>query len=99
MNSPETKNAVVIVDLDVIDPEKHKEYIELITPSVLERGGKYLVRGGSPETLDGHWQSTRIVIMQFPDREIAQAWLNDPELEKIHKYAKRQYNTLQHDLM
>lgn len=76
--------AAIVVDIEIHNLKEYKEYIELITPSVLERNGRYLVRGGSPETLDGDWQSSRIVIIEFPSKDIAIAWLNAPELKHIH---------------
>lgn len=82
--------AAVIVDIEVENITEYKEYIESVTPTVLERGGSYLVRGGNPETLDGDWISKRMVVMQFPSREIAKAWLNDESLADIHN--KRRSN-------
>ena len=78
--------AAVIVDIE-IDPSKidvYKKYIELITPHVHAAGGVYLVRGGAPETLDGDWVSSRIVVMEFPDRKTAINWLNDKNIQHIH---------------
>ncbi|WP_317930047.1 DUF1330 domain-containing protein [Halioxenophilus sp. WMMB6] len=76
--------AAVIVDIEVTNPTIYKEYIELITPSVFARGGRYLVRGGNPQTLDGNWQSSRMVVMEFPSREVAVGWLEDESLSDIH---------------
>jgi uncharacterized protein (DUF1330 family) len=76
--------AFIIADIEVTDVAKYKEYIELITPSVLALGGQYLVRGGSPQTLDGDWHSSRIVLIEFPSREIAIGWLNDESIKDIH---------------
>ena len=74
----------VLVDIEVTDSEKYREYISEITPSVKRYGGRYLVRGGSPETLDGDWRSTRMVVMEFGSRTEAKAWLNDKSLASIH---------------
>lgn len=77
-------SAFVIVDIRVKNPDEYRRYIERITPSVSRYGGRYLVRGGSPQTLDGDWASERIVIMEYPSRAQAQAWLEDPALKPIH---------------
>ena len=74
----------VIVDISVKNEPEYKKYIELITPSVAAYGGRYLVRGGNPEALDGEWQSSRIVVMEYPDRDTARAWLNDDKLKGVH---------------
>ncbi|WP_086933681.1 DUF1330 domain-containing protein [Agarilytica rhodophyticola] len=82
-------SAFVIVDIAIKNEVEYKKYIELITSSVAEYGGSYRVRGGSPETLDGSWTSERIVIMEYPNREIAKAWLNDEKLKAIHNMRRQ----------
>lgn len=78
-------SAYVIVDISVKNAEVYREYIEKITPSVAQFGGNYRVRGGQPETLDGDWHSSRIVVMEYPDRQTAIRWLQSPELQPIHQ--------------
>lgn len=77
-------SALVIVDIIIKNEAEYQVYIEKITPSVKQYGGQYRVRGGSPETLDGNWVSERIVVMEYPSREKAKAWLNDEQLKSIH---------------
>ncbi|MBX2859373.1 MAG: DUF1330 domain-containing protein [Cellvibrionaceae bacterium] len=74
----------VIVDISIKNPEEYKQYIAEITPSLQKYQGRYWVRGGDPETLEGAWQSSRIVIMEYPDRDTARAWLHAPDLKAIH---------------
>ena len=82
---------LVIVDIE-IDPSKieaYKEYIELITPYVFEYGGKYHVRGGNPQTLDGDWYSSRMVVMEYPSKDAAINWLTDEEIKSIHDMRRK----------
>jgi uncharacterized protein (DUF1330 family) len=51
----------VIVEIDVTDPEGYEEYRRLAAPTVEAYGGRYLVRGGRTETLEGDWQPTSYV--------------------------------------
>lgn len=76
--------AYVIVDIAIKNIDEYKKYINLITESVSTYGGSYKVRGGNPETLDGNWHSERIVIMEYPDKSTAKAWLADPALADFH---------------
>ena len=85
-------SAFVIVDISIKNLEEYKQYIEEITPSVAAYQGRYMVRGGSPETLDGEWQSSRIVIMEYPDRATAKAWLNAPDLQATHNKRRNNAN-------
>ena len=37
------------------------------TATVAQYGGRFLVRGGEQETLEGDWPGVRIVVMEFAD--------------------------------
>ena len=46
----------------------------MVPPSLPAYGGKFIVRGGRTETLEGEWQPQRMVVLEFPDVEKAKAW-------------------------
>lgn len=71
--------AFVILDVEVTDPENYEGYKQLAAPTVALYGGKYVVRGGNAENLEGDWQPKRIVVLQFENVERAKAWINSPE--------------------
>lgn len=71
--------AYVIVDINVTDPVRYEDYKSLAAPTVELYGGKYIARGGKTETLEGDWSPTRLVILQFDNREQAKSWLNSTE--------------------
>jgi uncharacterized protein (DUF1330 family) len=85
-------SAYVIVDVEVTDPVGYAEYKPLAAAAVQLYGGKYLARGGPNETLEGDWQSQRLVILEFESMAQAKAWLNSPEYAPAralrHKYAR-----------
>ncbi|MDF3014153.1 MAG: hypothetical protein K0Q78_2357 [Cellvibrio sp.] len=66
--------AYVIVDIDVHNPEKYKDYLAKITPTVFACNGRYLVRGAQAEVISGNWQPKRLVVMEFPDLATANHW-------------------------
>ncbi len=69
----------VIVDIDITDPVGYEDYKKL-TPATLEAyGGRFVVRGGEVETLEGSWPHGRIVVLEFPTVERAKEWWNSPE--------------------
>ena len=70
--------AYVIVDMDVTDPERYERYRALATPAVEAGGGRYIVRGGPAEVLEGDRVPKRIVIVEFPDMDSARAWYDSP---------------------
>ena len=65
--------------MEITDPHRFEEYKLLSPATVTAYGGKFLARGGEVNTLEGDWQPKRLVILEFPDRAQAQAWLNSPD--------------------
>lgn len=71
--------AYLIVQITVRDAAMYEQYRELAPPSITAYGGRYIVRGGTTETLEGTWRPTRLVILEFPSVERARAWWGSPE--------------------
>jgi uncharacterized protein (DUF1330 family) len=85
--------AYIIVEIDVTDPVGYEEYKQQAGATVEQYGGKYLVRGGATETLEGDWQPKRIVILEFDSTERARAWLNSEEYREPRKMRQRTAKT------
>jgi len=85
--------AYVIVDLEVTEPVEYEEYKKAAGATVEKYGGKYVVRGGSCETLEGDWNPKRIVILKFDDADSARAWLHSPEYAEPRKMRHRTAKT------
>ncbi|MCS7088118.1 MAG: DUF1330 domain-containing protein [Thermoflexales bacterium] len=66
--------AYVIADIEVLDPVEYEEYKRLATPTVAQFGGRYIVRGGTVEVIEGDWEPRRVVVIEFPTLEQARAW-------------------------
>ena len=71
--------AYVVVEIAIHDAETYERYKQLGPPSIAAYGGRYLVRGGAVEVLEGSWNPPRFVILEFPTTERARAWWNSPE--------------------
>ncbi|MFT0545465.1 DUF1330 domain-containing protein [Allopusillimonas ginsengisoli] len=71
--------AYAIFDVEVTDVERYEEYKKMVPSSIAAYGGKFVVRGGGPEVLEGQWAPRRIVMLEFPTVEIARQWLDSPE--------------------
>ena len=71
--------AYVIVDVKINDPKEYEEYKKLTPSSITAFGGKFIVRGGKTEDLEGNWQPERIVILEFPTIDRAKQWWNSVE--------------------
>lgn len=66
--------AYVIVEIDVTDPVGYEEYRRLGPPTVAAYGGKFVVRGGKVEVLEGSWMPKRLVMLEFESVERAKEW-------------------------
>lgn len=76
-------SAYLIVGLDVHDEETMEEYRELVSPNIAAYGGRYLVRGGAMEVLEGNWAPRRTVVLEFPDMAALKRWYDSPDYAPI----------------
>jgi uncharacterized protein (DUF1330 family) len=72
-------SAYVVVEVEVQDKERYETYKQLVPPSLAAYGGRFLVRGGEVENLEGEWSPKRFVVLEFPSVERAKAWWASPE--------------------
>jgi len=66
--------AYVVIDIEVRDPVAYERYKSLSTRAAEDFGGRFLVRGGANETLEGSWRPKRFVILEFPTAARAKEW-------------------------
>jgi uncharacterized protein (DUF1330 family) len=66
--------AYMIVDIEVRDPERYRTYKALAERTVTAYGGRYLVRGGAVEVLEGERRPGRLVVLEFPTVARAREW-------------------------
>ena len=67
--------AYVIGEIHVRDADAYARYAAGSGATVAAHGGRYLVRGGAPESLEGDWDAGRVVVLEFPDRAAARRWI------------------------
>ncbi len=71
----------LIADVDVTDGQGYQEYVKAVPASVEAFGGKYLVRAGPYDKLEGDWTPKRLVVIEFESAERAKEWYNSTEYE------------------
>ncbi len=71
--------AYVIAQIEITDPVGYEEYKKMAERTVAAYGGRYLVRGGAVETLDGEWDPKRLVMLEFESVERAKEWWSSQE--------------------
>jgi len=71
--------AYVIVDLTVTDLPTMEEYRKRVPATLAAYGGRFLVRGGAHQTVEGDWKPNRLVVLEFPSMEQAKRWYDSEE--------------------
>lgn len=69
-------SAYVIARVQVTDPDQYAKYRAVTPGAVAKFGGKFIVRGGEMETLEGPDEDRRVVIIEFESMEKARAFYN-----------------------
>ena len=76
-------SAYLIVDITVHDPERYQDYVRQVPVFINKHQGSYRVRGGEVEIKEGDWHPQRLIVLEFPDREHASAFLEDPGYQAV----------------
>ena len=71
--------AYLIVETDVHDPERYERYKAVAPAALAAYGGRYLVRGGELAVLEGDWEPSRLVVLEFPDLDAVKRFYDSPE--------------------
>jgi uncharacterized protein (DUF1330 family) len=71
--------AYVIAQIEVTDPETYREYVARVPATIEQYGGRFIVRAGRAEQLEGGTEPRRIVVVEFPTFEQAKAWYGSTE--------------------
>jgi len=78
--------AYIIAQINVANAEKYQEYAKRAAPAAAKYGGRYLVRGGAKQTLEGEIPFSRIVVAEFKDAESAKRFYNSPEYQEARSH-------------
>ena len=73
----------MIIEIEVKDPGTYAEYMEKVPATVIQYGGRYLVRGVAPISLAGGWNPERIITLEFPTAVQMQRWNASPEYPSV----------------
>jgi uncharacterized protein (DUF1330 family) len=75
-----TMPAYIISEVsEVVDAAAMERYRALAEVTIKQYGGRYLVRGGEWESLEGEWALERTIVVEFPSWERAKDWYRSPE--------------------
>ncbi len=69
------------------------EYRRRNTDVVAAHGGRFIARGGDIELLEGDWEPSRIVIIEFPDMAAAHGWHESDDYAPLRELRRRASDT------
>ena len=77
--------AYVIIETDITDPERYERYKAASPDAVAVAGGRFVDRGGELAVLEGDWQPSRLVVLEFEDLAAAQRWYRSERYQQARK--------------
>lgn len=81
--------AYMIGDIEVLDPALYDEYRKGVPATLEPFGGRFIVRGGRTEVLEGSWSPRRCVMIEFPSMEQLKAWYTSPAYAPLIELRQR----------
>lgn len=81
--------AYLIGSITVKDPVGYEDYRARVPAVIAAHGGRYVVRGGQMEVLEGDWQVARTVVLEFPDMQRLKAFYESADYAPLLAIRKR----------
>jgi uncharacterized protein (DUF1330 family) len=81
--------AYVIGEIEVTDPALYDDYRKQVAATVEKHGGRFIVRGGKVEALEGGWTPNRLVVLEFPSMQKLLTWYRSAEYASLIKLRQR----------
>lgn len=76
-------SAYLFANVKVVDAVEYERYRQQVPATIAAHGGRYLVRGGATEMLEGQGVPDRVVILEFPDMATLKRWYHSPEYQAL----------------
>jgi uncharacterized protein (DUF1330 family) len=75
----------LMVQGTISNEEQYLKYRDAVVPLIMKFGGKFSVRGGKVEVLEGQPDTRSMVVFEFPSIEAIHAFWNSPEYVPVKK--------------
>ena len=75
--------AYIYGNIEITDPALYEQYRAEVPAVIAAHGGRYLVRGGATEILEGQAAVVRQVILEFPDMARLKGFYFSPEYQRL----------------
>lgn len=79
-------SAYLVCMVRVDDPETYRKYTARTPALIAKHGGRFLVRGGDVETIEGPAFQDRLVVLEFPSKEAVRTFYRSPEYQEVMQH-------------
>jgi uncharacterized protein (DUF1330 family) len=76
-------SAFMIFHVKIKDPDRFARYGACVGPTLEQFGGEVRLRGKVASTLAGEHDYHAVGMLEFPDRQSAEAWYNSPDYQAL----------------
>ena len=76
-------SAYAIFDVEIRDLSRYQEYMLKVKPLIEAAGGRYLVRGGAHQVIEGDWAPRRLVLIEFPSMSAMEGFYDNPQYKAL----------------
>ena len=84
----------VMAQIDIHDPLEYQNYLQGFMPVFERHNGRLLITSAAEvDVIEGRWELPRCVLLAFPDRQRARAWLDDPDYRALARHRHRAAQT------
>jgi uncharacterized protein (DUF1330 family) len=80
--------SALISEVEVRDPASFEAYRTIAAKAIAQYGGRYLVRGGAAEAVEGGPPPKNIIVAEFPSMERLREWYSSPEYAEALKHRR-----------
>jgi uncharacterized protein (DUF1330 family) len=77
--------AYIIIETDIHDPDQYERYKEASPAAVAAAGGRFAVRGGEIAVLEGDWNPSRLVVLEFENLDAAKGFYSSAEYQEVKR--------------
>jgi uncharacterized protein (DUF1330 family) len=77
--------AYLLAQIQVRDWNTYRQYTARTPEIIAKHGGRFLVRGGETDVLEGEGAGRRMVVLEFPSMAAARAFYHSPEYQEVKR--------------
>ncbi len=75
--------AYILGNIEVTDAPLYEQYRQQVPALLARHGGRFKVRGGAAEVLEGDTAARRMVVIEFDDMTSLKAFYTSPEYRQL----------------